>query len=130
LAISRQLRKVFSCVILKYQVWQRSHALTVAVYKATAVFPKEKVYGLTSQIRRASASIPANIAEGCGRGGEVAFARFLTIACGSASEFEYHFLLCRDIGRPEPADFERLDAGYAGLKKMLSALLKKLKTIC
>ena len=58
------------------KVWQKSHQLTLAVYKATSAFPKEEVYGLTSQIRRASASIAANIAEGCGRNGEAELGRF------------------------------------------------------
>ena len=111
----------------KYQVWQKSHALTVAVYKATSSFPKEEVYGLTSQTRRASASIPANIAEGCGRGGEVEFARFLTIASGSACELEYHLLLCRDIGLLQSADYDRLDAEVCEVKKMLSTLVKKMR---
>jgi len=74
----------------KLKVWEKSHDLTLAVYKATAAFPRKELYGLTSQIRRACASIPANIAEGCGRGGDPELARFLQIAMGSASELEYH----------------------------------------
>jgi four helix bundle protein len=72
-------------------VWQKAHQLTLAVYKATRGFPKEEMYGLTSQVRRASSSIPANIAEGCGRDGDAELARFFQIAMGSASELEYHF---------------------------------------
>ncbi len=68
------------------KVWQKSHQLTLAIYKATGKFPKEEIYGLTSQVRRASASIAANIAEGCGRSGEAELGRFLQIAMGSASE--------------------------------------------
>lgn len=71
------------------KVWQKSHQLTLAIYKATVKFPKDEMYGLTSQIRRASASIAANIAEGCGRNGEAELGRFLQIAMGSASELEY-----------------------------------------
>lgn len=77
----------------KLNVWQKAHALTVHVYKATYDFPREELYGLTSQIRRASVSIPANIAEGCGRGSEADFCHFLQIAFGSASELEYHLFL-------------------------------------
>ena len=67
-------------------VWQKAHQLTLAVYPATRTFPSGELYGLTSQIRRACASIPANIAEGCGRGGDMELARFCVIAMGSASE--------------------------------------------
>jgi len=80
------------------KVWEKSHELILAVYKATTNFPKDELYGLTSQIRRASASIPANIAEGCGRTGKAELARFLQVAMGSASELEYHLLLAHDLG--------------------------------
>src|SRR3990172_8375827 len=79
------------------QVWEKSHQLALAVYKLTVTFPKDELYGLTSQIRRACVSIAANIAEGCGRSGDAEFARFLQIAMGSASELEYHLLLARDL---------------------------------
>ena len=69
------------------QVWAKSHALTLAVYQATGSFPKEELFGLTSQMRRCSASIPANIAEGCGRRGNGEFHRFLQISTGSANEW-------------------------------------------
>jgi four helix bundle protein len=75
------------------KVWCKAHHLTLAVYQATAGFPREEMYGLTSQLRRASSSIPANIAEGCGRSGNADFARFLSMSMGSASELEYHLLL-------------------------------------
>src|SRR5436305_13625182 len=75
-------------------VWQKAHALSIAIYKATATFPSEEKFGLTSQIRRCCVSVEANIAEGCGRGGEQGFRRFLHIALGSASEL----LLARDLG--------------------------------
>jgi four helix bundle protein len=79
------------------KVWHSAHQLTLAVYKATAKFPKEELYALTSQMRRAASSIPANIAEGCGRGTDADFGRFLQIALGSASELEYHLLLAFDL---------------------------------
>ena len=66
------------------KVWQKAHHLTLAVYQAAMSFPRDELYGLTSQLRRCAASIPANIAEGCGRKGDVEFARFLQIAQGSA----------------------------------------------
>src|SRR5436190_16323598 len=76
-------------------VWLKAHTLTLDCYRVTASFPKHELYGITSQIRRSAASIPANIAEGCGKRGNPEFQRFLGIACGSASELEYHFLLSR-----------------------------------
>jgi len=79
------------------KVWQKSHQLTLAGYQITRKFPREELFGLTGQLRRASASIPANIAEGCGRKGEADFARFLQIAAGSASELEYHILLSYEL---------------------------------
>ena len=75
------------------QVWEKAHRLTLAVYSSTMEFPRDEQYGLTSQIRRASSSIAANIAEGCGRSGDGELRRFLEIAMGSASELEYHLLL-------------------------------------
>jgi four helix bundle protein len=74
------------------KVWAKAHQLTLAIYRRTRVFPKEEMYGLTSQLRRAAASIGANIAEGCGRRLDGEMKRFLQIARGSASELEYHFL--------------------------------------
>jgi four helix bundle protein len=71
--------------------------LTLDLYEITKSFPKEELYGLTSQIRRSCSSIPANIAEGCGRDGDAELARFLQIAMGSASELEYHLLLANDL---------------------------------
>jgi four helix bundle protein len=82
----------------KQKVWERSHRLTLKIYEVTATFPKEEQYGLTSQIRRASAAIPANIAEGCGKDGDAEFARYLQIGRGSVSELEYYLLLAHDLG--------------------------------
>src|SRR5207249_2202504 len=90
------------------KVWEKTHDLTLAVYKATASFPRDERYGLTSQIRRSCASIAANIAEGCGRSGEAELARFLQIALGSASELEYHLLLTRDLAFLDRNDYEHL----------------------
>jgi|SRR5579864_4154096 len=80
------------------KVWEKAHQLTLAIYRLTATFPREERFGLTSQVRRCSASIGANIAEGCGKRGNAEFQRFLQIASGSASELDYHLLLSHDLG--------------------------------
>ena len=109
------------------KVWQKSHELTLAVYKATTNFPKDELYGLTSQIRRASASIPANIAEGCGRTGKAELARFLQVAMGSASELEYHLLLAHDLGLLGNGEYKLLENQAVELKRMLSSFISKLR---
>jgi len=107
-------------------VWQKAHALTLAIYKLTLRFPKHEMYGLTSQLRRAAASIPANIAEGCGRRSDREFKRFLQIARGSASELEYHLLLARDLLFLPAPDHRTAQAAIAEVHKMLTALVKTL----
>ena len=79
------------------KVWVKAHEVTLAIYQCTRNFPREEIYGLTSQMRRAAASIAANIAEGCGRRSDAELHRFLQIARGSARELEYHLLLARDL---------------------------------
>lgn len=108
-------------------VWQKSHELSVKVYKTTLSFPKEEVYGLTSQIRRACFSISANIAEGCGRGSKADFARFLQIAIGSASELEYYFILCNEIGLLSATNYKELSGNLNEIKRMLISLIQKIK---
>jgi four helix bundle protein len=112
--------------IHELKVWQKAHELTLAVYRATAAFPREKLYGLTSQLRRVSAPIAANFAEGRGRSGDAEFARFCSIAMGSASEVQYHLLLARDLWLFTPGDYEDLAPRATELKRMLTALLQKL----
>jgi four helix bundle protein len=112
------------------KVWGKAHQLTLEVYRATATFPKDELYGLTSQVRRAAASIPANIAEGCGRGGNIEFARFLQIAMGSASELEYHLLLASDLNILTTAQHSQLELHVVEVKRMLSALIQKIKAEC
>jgi four helix bundle protein len=109
------------------QVWQRGHALTLAIYSLTKRFPKEELFGVTAQLRCSASSIPANLAEGCGRDCDAELKRFVDIAHGSASETEYFLLLAHEL------DYIKADAysGVAGeigeLKKMLGALARKLK---
>src|ERR1700746_1227871 len=90
------------------KVWQKAHQLTLEVYRITAAFPREELYGLTSQIRRACSSIAASLAEGCGRNGDMEFARFCSMAMGSASELEYHLLLAKDLKLIKPVDYQEL----------------------
>jgi four helix bundle protein len=111
----------------KQKVWQKSHQLTLDVYKITKSFPRSEEYGLTSQIRRSCASIPANIAEGCGRNSEADFSRFLQMAMGSATELEYHLLLSHDLGILKDGDFKSLSEGTIEIKQMLTSFIKKLK---
>lgn len=109
------------------KVWQKAHQLTLAVYLATPSFPRDEMYGLTNQIRRSCASIPANIAEGCGRSGDAELGRFLHIAMGSASELEYHLLLAHDLEFLNTLDYERLAAEVIEIKIMLTSFIQKLK---
>ena len=106
------------------KVWEKGHRLTLAVYEATARFPREELYGLTSQMRRSCASVPTNIAEGCGRDAELA--RFLRIAPGSASEVEYHLLLARDLNLLDPFNHECLSKEVTEVKRMLTSFIQKL----
>jgi four helix bundle protein len=109
------------------QVWQRAHQLTLDVYQATRALPKEELFGLTSQLRRASSSIPANIAEGCGRNSDAELARYLGIALGSTNELDYHLLLARDLAYlPSPA-YEHLAAETQGVAKILTAFINRLR---
>jgi four helix bundle protein len=107
----------------KLQVWQRAHRLTVEVDQVTRTFPREEQYGLTSQLRRAASSVPANIAEGCGRNGDAELARFLGISLGSANELDYHLLLARDLDYLPPMHDDQLTVEARGVAKMLSAFI-------
>jgi four helix bundle protein len=109
------------------KVWERSHQLVLKVYRATQAFPAEEMYGMRSQIRRAAASIPANLAEGCGRGTDADFARFVQHAMGSASELEYHLLLAQDLQMIPPDWAQSAICEAAVVKRMLVSLLQTLK---
>ena len=108
------------------QVWQKAHQLTLMVYRLTASFPRDERYGLTSQLRRSSSSIAANLAEGCGRNGDAELARFCSIAMGSASELEYHLLLARDLNLVNTADYAALAKQTSEVKRMLTGFQQKL----
>ncbi len=109
------------------EVWRLAQELAVVVYRQSAQFPKEERYGLTDQLRRASVSIPTNLAEGCGRAGDADFARFVQIAFGSACEVESLLLLCRELWFLKPIDYDLSQSKLVSVKRMLAALLKKLR---
>jgi four helix bundle protein len=111
----------------KLNVWKKSHLLANYIYKATDSFPKAETFGLTSQIRRACVSIPANIAEGCGRGTQPELGRFLQIASGSAHELEYLLHLAGELGYLSPENGENLKAQINEVKRMLTVLTNKIK---
>ena len=108
------------------KVWEKAHLLTLEIYRLSASFPRPETYGLTSQVRRASSSICANLAEGCGRDGDAELARFCSIARGSASELEYHLLLARDLNLLPDSDYNRLAKETTEIKRMLTGLMQKL----
>jgi four helix bundle protein len=109
-------------------VWQKSHALALAVYEATKAFPPDERFALTSQLRRAASSVPANLSEGCGRDGDAELSRFARIAMGSASELEYHLLLARDLGYLSTDRFEPLTARTVEVKRMLARFIQRLRS--
>ncbi len=112
----------------KLKVWEKSHHLALRVYGVTTKFPKEELYGLTSQMRRSSISIPTNIAEGCGRNRDTELNRFFEIAMGSASELEYLVLLARDLNFPGKEECKPLMNEITEIKRMLASFIQKLRT--
>jgi four helix bundle protein len=110
-------------------VWRKAHDMTVAVYGITRGFPREELYGLTSQLRRSVASIGANIAEGCGRRSDGEMARYLQIARGSASEVEYHVLLARDLHYLREEEWRELSCQADELQRMLTALIQRFRRV-
>ena len=101
--------------------------LALAIYRSTAAFPRDELYGVTSQIRRSCVSIPTNIAEGCGRDGDAELAGFLQIAMGSASELEYQLLLARDLGFLGPADYDGRIGELIEVKRMLNSFIQTVR---
>ena len=107
-------------------VWQKSYKLTLEVYATSKSFPKEEIFGITSQMRRSAVSIPSNIAEGNSRGSKKEYIQFLRIALGSSAELETQLLLCKDLGLIPEVDYSRMNTLLSEVIKMLSALIKKL----
>lgn len=109
------------------KVWQKAHTLTVNIYKTTSDFPIEEKFGLTSQIRRASISIESNLAEGCGRNNDKEFARFVSIAQGSAFEVRCQLILAKDLGYMSTNKFVLFEQKISEINRMLNTLNQKLK---
>ena len=111
----------------KYEIWRLSHELTLSIYSISEKFPTSERYGITSQLRRASSSIPTNISEGCGRDSDAEFNRFLTIALGSANETEYLIILAHDLSYLDEALYKSLTAKINIIKQKVYTLKQKLK---
>lgn len=111
------------------RVWEEAHRLTLAIYTVTQGFPKDERFGLTSQVRRSSASIAANPAEGSGRRSDGEMARFIQIAMGSGAELSYHLLLARDLGFLKNEEYADFNSAIDRVMRMLSALSGKVRKI-
>lgn len=106
--------------------WQKSMDLVILVYKATESFPRHELYGLTSQIRRAASSIPANIAEGQGRRSKTEFRQFLGNARGSLLELDTHLELSRRLNYLTEAQYNRINDQFTEVSRILNGLLRSL----
>ncbi len=109
------------------KVWQKAHGLTLVIYKSTEQFPKQELYSLTNQVQRAAVSVPANIAEGCGKDSDAELKRYFSIAMGSASELEYLLLLAHDLGYLQTDIYQHIQNDLVETRKMLNAFIQKLK---
>jgi four helix bundle protein len=109
------------------EVWQKAHSLVLDVYRVTNLFPRNEQFGVTSQLRRAASSIPANIAEGFGRRTTRELLQCIAIANGSLEEARYFLLLSRDLRYLPPTEFQKLDRDATSVAQMLAALSRSLK---
>lgn len=109
------------------KVWEKSYAFALKIYESTKLFPKEEIYSLTNQMRRAASSIPANIAEGCGKNSSLEFAHFLNISLGSANESEYFLILSKDLLYLKEENYKILFSLINEIKGMLIALINKVR---
>ena len=109
------------------KVWEKAHHFTLRVYEVSKSFPKDELYSLTNQLRRAASSIPSNIAEGCGKNSQLEFAHFLNVSLGSANEAEYFLILSKDLNYLTADDFTKLSEVINEIKAMLIALINKVR---
>ena len=110
------------------KVWQKAHELTIDVYRTTAEFPKQEMYGLVSQMRRCAASVGSNLAEGRGRRGDGDFGRFIQIASGSLTELEYQLLLSKELKYLAESEYKLINQKLAEVSRMLLSLEQKVKS--
>ncbi|HVS40093.1 MAG TPA: four helix bundle protein [Gemmataceae bacterium] len=108
------------------KAWQKAHALTLAVYRATARFPGDERFGLTIQLRRTATSVPTFLADGCGRTAEGEFLKCLSQATAVGSQLEYQLLLARDLEFLPDADYAKLAADTVEVRKMVAGLMHSL----
>ena len=108
-------------------VWQESHQLTLEIYRVTQRFPKPEVYGLSSQLRRSSSSVPASITEGFYRNTTKEFLQYLYIARGSAGETFYHLILSKDLKYITEIEYEKLSESYQGIIRQISGWIRSIK---
>lgn len=108
-------------------VWQKAIDLVVNIYGLTEKFPKEEVYGLTSQIRRSAVSIPSNIAEGRNRGTRADYVHFLRISYGSGSELETQLIISKKLSKTAKLDYNKVDSLLEEVMKMLNVMIAKLQ---
>jgi four helix bundle protein len=109
------------------KVWQKSHQFVLSVYQLTNDFPKNEIFGLTSQMRRATVSISANLAEGCGKNSTLDIANYFQISLGSLHETEYYLLLSKDLHYISIEIFEKRNSEIREIKAMLISLIKKVR---
>jgi four helix bundle protein len=107
---------------VKLTVWQKAHAVALAVYRETARWPKHELFGLVSQSRRAAVSVPANIAEGCGKNSDAELARHARGSLGSASELSYYLILAHDLSYMTGPDRNDLQDSLSEVRRMLASL--------
>ena len=108
------------------KVWQKAHALTLAVYQATMKFPGDERFGLTIQLRRTASEIPTNISDGCGRSNDAEFMRCLFQAMGGGNRLEYQLLLSHDLSFLLDPEYQRLTTDVVEVKRMLAGLIHSL----
>ncbi|MDL2212657.1 four helix bundle protein [Bacteroides sp. OttesenSCG-928-N06] len=111
----------------KLSVWGKAHELTLFTYKITAGYPREEIYALVQQMRRAASSIPMNIAEGCGRNSNLDVAHFLNIAIGSANEVDYQYLLSKDLSYISTQEYETVTLKIREIRAMLISLANRIR---
>ena len=110
----------------KLKVWAKAHSVAIDIHRVAGGFPRHNGVALTTQLRRAALSIPTNIAEGAGKGGDAEFRRYVQIALGSASETTYHLLVARDLDLIALSTYDDLTGRITEVRRMLTGLLKRL----